>query len=336
MESEIVKRELSDEARQKNLTLQEQENSVSNAAPQRIFESENLVAQDSTKILIRIESLSDLETVRLWLNQKSRHTAHAYERVTHELLEFLTSMGKTLATAEPTDIINFCSFKNSQAKATVIQRAAIVKSLFTFGVRAGRFKNNPSLIVRFKRAPHKIASRTLSEEQVRGMMATARSDLENALVRILYNSGARRAEVIALNWWSFLEKESGGARISIMGKGGIQREVLISKTTWEAVKKLRSEGTQGSDPVFVTNYGKKMQRISESAVFKIIKRLALRAEIAKKVSPHSLRHAHASHSLKKGASLVLIQETLGHASIEMTGRYLHADPDRSSSEYLDD
>ncbi len=52
------------------------------------------------------------------------------------------------------------------------------------------------------------------------------------------------------------------------------------------------------------------------------------------VSPHWLRHAHATHSLKRGASLPLVQATLGHASVATTGRYLHAEPDESSGEYL--
>ena len=71
-----------------------------------------------------------------------------------------------------------------------------------------------------------------------------------------------------------------------------------------------------------------------SQLLRIVRRAAKRAGITKAVSPHWLRHGHASHALDRGAPIHLVQATLGHASVATTGRYLHARPSESSSTYL--
>ncbi len=66
----------------------------------------------------------------------------------------------------------------------------------------------------------------------------------------------------------------------------------------------------------------------------IVRQAARRADVDKNVSPHWMRHAHASHALDRGAAVHLVQATLGHSSVATTGRYLHARPTESSSKYL--
>ena len=74
--------------------------------------------------------------------------------------------------------------------------------------------------------------------------------------------------------------------------------------------------------------------LSRKQVWRLVRQAARRAGIELKVSPHWLRHSHASHSLDKGAPLSLVKETLGHSSIAITEKYLHAKPDDSSGMYL--
>ena len=74
--------------------------------------------------------------------------------------------------------------------------------------------------------------------------------------------------------------------------------------------------------------------LDPSAVHRIVKAAAKRAGISAEASAHWLRHAHASHSLERGAPIHLVQATLGHASVATTGRYLHARPSDSSARYL--
>jgi len=76
------------------------------------------------------------------------------------------------------------------------------------------------------------------------------------------------------------------------------------------------------------------RHLDRTQVYRIVANAALRAGIQGKVSPHWLRHAHASHSIERGAPIHLVQQTLGHASVATTSRYLHARPNDSSSLYL--
>ena len=78
----------------------------------------------------------------------------------------------------------------------------------------------------------------------------------------------------------------------------------------------------------------KRGKLHPTRIRKIVTQAALRAGITKKVSPHWLRHSHASHALDRGAPLHLVRDTLGHVSIKTTGKYLHARPDDSSGLYL--
>ncbi|WP_430734229.1 tyrosine-type recombinase/integrase [Fodinisporobacter ferrooxydans] len=95
--------------------------------------------------------------------------------------------------------------------------------------------------------------------------------------------------------------------------------------------KLREEA-ELDDPIFVSR--KKEGQLSPSQVHRIVKAAAKRAGLGDNVSAHWLRHAHASHSLDRGAPIHLVQSTLGHASVATTGRYLHARPTDSSARYL--
>ncbi len=118
-----------------------------------------------------------------------------------------------------------------------------------------------------------------------------------------------------------------GRGLTVYGKGGKTRHVLLSSGTWDALTAIRDEA--GDDaPVFVSRTGGPLSR---TQAFRIVRAAAKRASVDKDVSPHWLRHAHASHALDRGAAVHLVQATLGHSSVATTGRYLHARPTESSS-----
>ena len=114
------------------------------------------------------------------------------------------------------------------------------------------------------------------------------------------------------------------------GKGGKTCAVLLSASTWRQVAELRGEAG-ADDPVFRSRKG---GHLSPRALHEIVKAAAARVGISAETSAHWLRHAHASHSLERGAPIHLVQATLGHASVATTGRYLHARPTDSSARYL--
>ena len=106
--------------------------------------------------------------------------------------------------------------------------------------------------------------------------------------------------------------------------------VLLSANTWATLGEIRGGGVPDA-PVFRSRKG---GPLDQSAVHRIVKAAAERAGLSAEVSAHWLRHAHASHSLDRGAPIHLVQQTLGHASVATTGRYLHARPTESSAKYL--
>ncbi len=115
------------------------------------------------------------------------------------------------------------------------------------------------------------------------------------------------------------------------GKGNKTRYVLISRGTFDELRRLAGESVDSDAPVFVS---RKDGPLDASQVHRIVKVAAKRAGLPGEVSPHWLRHAHASHALDRGAPISLVQATLGHASVQTTGKYLHARPNESSGRYL--
>jgi integrase/recombinase XerD len=151
-----------------------------------------------------------------------------------------------------------------------------------------------------------------------------------------------------------------GGQVTFFGKGDKTRAVSLYSKVWALIVRLHEE-EQGAgfgapeDPVFRSQKG---GSVSRTQIWRIVKQAATRAGIklrkktrdngvvkrdedgepimVSEVSPHWFRHAHASHALQKGADLELVRETLGHESIETTKTYLHAQPGKSSSYYVDD
>ena len=137
------------------------------------------------------------------------------------------------------------------------------------------------------------------------------------------------AELCTLTWRDAQERGDAG-QVAVSGKGKKTRVVLLSPATWQELTGLRDDA--GADaPIFRSRKG---GNLDPSQVLRIVRAAARRVGIRAQVSPHWLRHAHASHALDRGCPIHLVQATLGHASVATTGRYLHARPTDSSARYL--
>ena len=102
-------------------------------------------------------------------------------------------------------------------------------------------------------------------------------------------------------------------------------------STYDDLISLRLQGLDDHEFVFQSQ---KNKNLSPNRVREIVTAAKFRAGIKKRVSPHWLRHCHASHALDRGAPIHLVQTTLGHSSISTTGKYLHSRPQESSSRFL--
>ena len=132
-----------------------------------------------------------------------------------------------------------------------------------------------------------------------------------------------------LTWRDLQERDDGG-QVTVFGKGGKTRHVLLSDATWAELVKLKNG--EPDAPVFRSR--RQGGHLHPSAAWRIVRKAAAQAGVDGKVSPHWLRHAHASLALERGAPVALVRDTLGHSSVGTTNGYRHARPNDSSARYL--
>jgi len=223
------------------------------------------------------------------------------------------------------------------ASATQARRLSSVKSLLTAAHELGYLALNIGSRVKLPPIKQTLAERILSDEDVREMLTLERDPRNKALLRLLYMGGLRISEACGLRVRD-LQPSGDACQITVYGKGGKTRVVLLTPGIWKALAVLR--GTDPDAPLFRSRERKSTgPAINEyvmdpSQVHRIVKAAAKRAGLSDAVSAHWLRHAHVSHALDAGAPAHLVQATVGHASLATTSRYAHARPSDSSARYL--
>jgi integrase/recombinase XerD len=145
-----------------------------------------------------------------------------------------------------------------------------------------------------------LAKRIISEVDVALLVRSARTKRDRVLIEVLYAGGLRVAEVVALSWSDVLARDKGQVQLTVLGKGGMTRNVLLPKTVSRSLLSLRGNASN-NDPVFVSRKGG--GRLTTRAVLGTVKRAAAVAGIEAPVSPHWLRHAHGSHAIDRGETL---------------------------------
>ena len=276
------------------------------------------------------ECNSDRELVDLWLHDKTPNTVDAYRRDAEEFRWFIED--KPLNRVVLNDLMLYSDALRQQgrAPATVNRKLSAVKSLLSYGVMIGYLPQNAGAALKLPKLDNRLAERILCESQVLRLIDAANVGRDRTLLRFLYESGCRVSELVALTWKNLQRRDDAG-QVRIVGKGNQTRVVLLTPPLWADLMALRGKAPL-FDPVFKShNSG---QKLSRKDVNELVTRVAHKAGIEGNVSPHWLRHAHASHSLERGAPIHLVQATLGHRNLETTGRYLHARPADSSARYL--
>lgn len=271
---------------------------------------------------------TDSQLIDLWLHGKSPQTQRVYRR---DADRFLSLAGKGLRQATLGDVQAYADSLAAGGLAPITQGRILsaVKSLLAFGHRIGYLPFDVGRPVKLPVCRDTLAERILPEEAVQRMLALEKEPRNHALLRLLYAGGLRVSEACALRWRDLQERDDAG-QVTVLGKGGRTRAVLLSAATWECLVAIQGDADD-DDPVFRSRKG---GHLDPSQVCRIVRAAANRGGIEEPVSPHWLRHAHASHAIERGAPVHLVQATLGHASVATTGRYLHARPADSSARYL--
>lgn len=271
----------------------------------------------------------DERVIQMWIHGRSAHTQDAYTRDIQRFLQFVD--GKPLSSVTLEDLQAFADAlaQENLAPATRHRRLSAVKSLLAFAHRIGYLPFDVGRPLRLPPRKNTLPERILTENETHRMIALEPNRRNRALLMLLYGAGLRVAEACNLRWRD-LQARADGGQVTVFGKGGKTRTVLLPRAVWQELTAIRN-GAEPDAPVFVS---RKRCALTTRQAERIVRQAAQRAGIQRAVSPHWLRHAHASHALERGATVALVAQTLGHANIATTGKYLHARPQDSSSRYL--
>lgn len=285
-------------------------------------------------------SLQDFEAYLSLERGMSGNTCEAYVSDVCHLLEYLEDEGINPTETTEKDLHNFiCTLRDigigPRSQARILSG---IRSYYKFLKLTGVIENNPTDLLETPRLGRHLPE-VLSTAEIDMMIEQIPSDKEesmrnHAIIETLYGSGLRVSELIdaRLSRLSFDDE-----CMIVEGKGSKQRIVPVSPVAIDLIKEYLPQRSRlniksdSQDIIFLNRRGGKMSRVM---VFYIIRDLAAAAGILKTVSPHTLRHSFATHLLEGGASLRVIQELLGHESLETTEIYVHLDRSRLRKELL--
>ena len=231
------------------------------------------------------------------------------------------------------------------AKSSIARKLAAVRSCFRFLTRRGALPANPARHVRTPRLGRRLPS-FLPKDESKDLLDTTFEDTDagrrdRALLELLYACGLRVAECCGLDLED-VDRRHGTVRV--LGKGNRERMIPVGDAALAALDHylegrgayLEGRGANlagraaAAGPLFRNPRG---ERLTTRSVHRIVGRRARAAGIARRVTPHTLRHTFATHLLGEGADLRLIQELLGHRRLSTTQRYTHVSPEHLMKVY---
>jgi integrase/recombinase XerD len=277
----------------------------------------------------------------------TRNTLEAYRRDLEDYSLFLDGKKKDVGGAHTEDIRAYLAVlsRRKLAAASVARRLSAVRQLHRFLYAEGRRKDDPAAVLEGPRRGRPLP-KVLAVEEVTKLLVTAHERAEAAkssraerlramrlacLLEVLYATGLRVSELIALPASSARSKSEV---ITVRGKGGKERLVPLSqiaRRTMQQYLSLREEVDAAESRWLFPSFGDS-GHVTRQHVARELKTLAASVGIeARKMSPHVLRHAFASHLLANGADLRIVQALLGHADVSTTQIYTHVLDERLKS-----
>lgn len=220
------------------------------------------------------------------------------------------------------------------APSSIARNIVAIRTFFKFLQLEGLIRENPAELIATQKMWERIPSVLTTRQVDEFLNSPKKTDSyclrDRALLEVLYATGCRASEVCTLR---IRDMSLAERHIRCQGKGGKQRLVPIGSkaisaihTYCEALRgQLAARNAHPPEELFLSRSGRGLDRIQ---LWRLVKRYAKRVGISEEVSPHSLRHSFATHLLAGGADLRLVQEMLGHASIQTTQIYTHVEHSR--------
>lgn len=267
----------------------------------------------------------------------AKNTILAYKHDVESLVKFLESKNiQTFSEVLPSHLIDFLGqMKAASYSPQTIHRMLIATKVFMrFLKREGVIIEDPASTIETQKLWQRLPD-ILSPKEIEALLRqtdcmTYEGARDRAIIELLYSSGLRVSELCQLDIYAVDDQS-----VRVKGKGGKERLVPIGSKALQAIDEflLRFRDhfdSQSETRLFLSKTGKPMNR---TTVWKRVKHYAKKAGIVKTISPHSFRHAFATHLLDHGADLRVIQEMLGHSSITSTDRYTQVSRSRMQMEF---
>ena len=263
-------------------------------------------------------------------------TVRAYRTTLAEFVQFCKTRNIAAQQAFiPANLRNFLvALQLSEPKRnTVLRTIATMRSFTAYLLRKGFLEKNP-----FKLLPspkkEKLLPKFLSVPEVDRLIDTAKQNphftaRNIALFELMYSSGLRRSEVAGLK---IRDIDFFNGIVKVLGKGRKERLVPVTQTALQALKDYLAcrKNPQTEDALFLNKNGKPLTGDGLAYIFK---NTAIASHLARRVTPHSLRHSFATHLLGNGCDLRSLQEMLGHKSLSTTQVYTHVSLEQLKSVY---
>ncbi len=276
----------------------------------------------------------------IWLEDGlAKNTLAAYRRDLRQLADWLAEPGRDerLETvAEPTLLAYIAERYPESRASSANRRLAVFRRYYGYLLRERLRPDDSTVRIRSARQPARFP-KSLTEAQVEALLAapdvtTPRGLRDRAMLEVLYATGLRVSELVALKT---VEISLTDGVVRIVGKGSKERIVPLGEEARHWLDRYSASGRREllagrlADAVFVTERGG--DAMSRQMFWNLIRKYALRAGVRAALSPHTLRHAFATHLLNHGADLRVVQMLLGHADISTTQIYTHVARERLKS-----
>jgi integrase/recombinase XerD len=274
----------------------------------------------------------------LWLEEGlSKNTLDAYRRDLKLFGVSLAAAAKTLVNTTEQDIQTYFAEQHAVTRATTAnRRLTVFKRFFRWALRERLIETDPTLKLQAAKQPLRMP-KSLTEPQVESLLnapdtSVALGVRDRTMLELMYASGLRVSELVGLK---ALNVSLSDNVLRVFGKGSKERLVPFGEVAGEWLMRYlaqpRAELLVGhqSEALFVTQRGSKPGTAMSRVMFwMLVKKYALQAGISVPLSPHTLRHAFATHLLNHGADLRAVQLLLGHVDISTTTIYTHVARER--------
>lgn len=276
----------------------------------------------------------------------SANTVAAYRRDLARFEAFLEERGiESLSRVDESDVLAHVAqmSESGLARTSIARMVVAVRNLYRFAVAGGYTEANPAAEVQPPKAPMRLP-KALSIGEVQALLdapdrTTAEGTRDAALLELLYGTGARISEIVALDVDEVTRVLSDpDAGLRLIGKGDKERIVPLGSYARDALDawlvRGRPELSGRGRPTPALLLNQRGGRLSRQSAWAVLQRAVSRAGLTVEVSPHTLRHSYATHLLDGGADVRVVQELLGHASVATTQIYTLVTVDHLRETYL--